>query len=138
MRRPLPWGRRQHGLSLLEVLVALVIMALSLGALYDAVGGSVRAVIESERRVRAATFAQSLLEAHEVVEPGGMSVQGRVDDYQWTLDAVPFPTGWETTPGWRLYRVIAVVAWGDGEPRRAVTLSTLLPERQLVTDQGAR
>lgn len=128
----------QRGLTLLEVLVAMVIMALSLGALYQAAGGSVRGVHDAEMRTRATLFAQALLEAQDVIEPGGLSAQGAFDDFRWTLDAAPFQTGLEAAPGWPLYRVVAEVEWGAGESVRVVELATLLPERQLTVGNGSQ
>ena len=48
---------REKGLSLLEILVAFSIMALALGVLYRATGGSLRSVVAIESTQRAASLA---------------------------------------------------------------------------------
>lgn len=121
----------QRGFSLLEVLVALAIMAMSLGALYHAAGGSVRGVQVSERRAEAALLAAALLDSRDTIPPGGLQESGAQGDrFSWVLTATPFPTGHEADPGWPLYRVLAVVAWEEGGERVEFALASLLPERR--------
>ena len=126
---------RQRGFSLLEVLVAFSIMMLSLGVLYQAAGGSVRNLALAERQTHAILLAQSLLDRHQAVPPGGLSVDGVASGgFDWTLEAVA-ETAAADDPGddsWALYRVEIEVAWQDGERRRRYALATLLPE--LVSD----
>ena len=61
--------RRQGGFSLLELLVAFVIMAFSLGMLYQAAGGTVRSLGDTEQQLRASMLAQSVLNSRDSV-PG--------------------------------------------------------------------
>ena len=126
MRRPTV----SRGFSLLEVLVALSIMAFSLAALYHAAGGGARGVGESEARTRALALASSLLDAHATVPPGGTEESGEDAGLRWRLSTRPHPTGREAAPGWPLYRVEAVVSWGEGAAAREVRLASLLPERR--------
>jgi len=122
----------QSGFSLLEVLVAFVVLALSLAVLYQAVGGSVRNVAEAERRAYALLLAQSLLSRHDSVPPGGISEGGQSGDgYVWSLLAVPERAGVAAADtGWPLYRVEITVAWQAGARPGSYRVATLLPERK--------
>ena len=121
--------RGEGGFSLLEVLVALAIMALSLGAIYQVAGGSTRGVQMAEVRTQAVTLALSLLDSRTVVPAGGFSEQGVSGDLLWQMQAIPYPTGHEAAPGWPLYQVEVIVSWGAGGDSRQMRLATLLPER---------
>ena len=133
-----PCFPRQQGFSLLEMIVAMAIMALSLGALYNAAGGSVKGVQAAEQRSGALLLAQSLLEAYSTVPHGGIAEQGEVGSMAWQLVAIPYPTAREAAPGWPLYRVEASVQWGSGESRQGLSLVSLLPERRRAAAEGER
>jgi len=131
-------GRRpQHGFSLLEVLVALAILAMSLGVLYQAAGGSVRNVQTVEHRMRAILLAQSLLQMYDRIPPGGGVEQGvSRAGFDWSLTALPYPAPGQanasasvTTEPWPLYRVEAAVFWRDGARQGEFRLARILPDR---------
>ena len=61
----------QHGFTLLEVLVAFAIMALSVGLLYQALGSNARQTADTTAREHAALLAESLLAMHETVAVQG-------------------------------------------------------------------
>ena len=54
-------AERSRGFSLLEMLVAMSILAMSLGALYQAVSGATRNVRSDERYAYAIELARSLI-----------------------------------------------------------------------------
>lgn len=118
---------RQTGFSLLEVLVAFVIMALALGALYQALGGSLRGVAAAGDSTRAVLLAQSLLNLYDQVPPDGLAEAGDTPDgLAWDLRSAPFPVAIEN-PHWELHEVVARVRWRDGGREREFALHTLLP-----------
>lgn len=124
---------RQAGFSLLEVIVALAIMAFSLGALYHAAGGSMRGTQEAELRTRATALALSLLDSRSTIPAGGVMEHGVAGGgMRWALSSTPFPTGLEASPGWPLYQVEVQVGWGEGDRRHELRLTSLLPERAQV------
>ncbi|MDR2690193.1 MAG: prepilin-type N-terminal cleavage/methylation domain-containing protein [Azoarcus sp.] len=119
--------RPQAGFSLLEVIVALAIMAVSLGALYHAAGGAMRGVQEAEQRTRASALALALLDMHSHVPSSGLVESGRSGDMDWSLSTSLYLA--VDPPGWSLHRVEVTVSWGESNRRRLVW-STLLPQRR--------
>jgi general secretion pathway protein I len=127
----------QQGFTLLEVIVAVVIAALCLGALSQVFATGVRAAGTSSDYMRAMTLAQSLLAGVGVEKAtsdgseSGTSSDGRLT---WTVTISPEPTDEAENPilpPLELKRVIArVVAAGrndaPGNRGRTVELVTLL------------
>ncbi|PZQ31129.1 type II secretion system protein XpsI [Pseudoxanthomonas japonensis] len=85
--------RRQHGFTLLEVIVAFALLALALSLLLGSLSGASRQVRDSADSSRATLHAQSLLAqlgAGEALQPGRQQGGFEGDRYQWQLDVVPF------------------------------------------------
>lgn len=115
----------QCGFSLLELLVAFSIMAMSLAALYHAVGTSVRGFSAAERHVKAALLAESLLALHDVVPAEGVQLTGTQGaDFAWALSSAPAQLSIEH-PAWELHRVEVEVCWDDRGRARCFRLATL-------------
>lgn len=131
MRRPSPGIA---GFTLIEMLVAMVILALSLGVLYQAAAGATRNVRVDERYSYAVQIAQSLLDEHTEVQSGGVSRSGVNGDFNWSLYSENIPGGSDApdAPDIRLHRLDVVVSWGEPNPRD-VRLSTVVP----VVDEDA-
>ena len=127
----------QRGFSLLEVLVAFTILALSLGVLMQIFSGSLRNADVTRDQAQAVALAQSLLASAGVeatLVPGERT--GVLDDkFRWLLRVSPFVQ--EPRPGETeavrsplpldLWEVAVRVAWGGDSrlPERALTLTTL-------------
>jgi general secretion pathway protein I len=130
-------ANRQRGFSLLEILVAFTILALSLGVLMQIFSGSLRNTEVSNSQAQAVALAQSLLASAGVEAPlvAGESAGTLDDRYSWTLRATPVqidPLAGDTSDlkplaTLELWEIAARVAWGgdSGTPERDVTLTSL-------------
>lgn len=130
-------ARRQGGFTILELLVAFAIMAISLGMLYRASGGSVRAVGDMERYQRATVLAESVLAMRDAIPEEGWAEAGQVAGFDWRVASEPYPTevsGPTVTP---LHEIRVVVSWPQGGRIRQLELATLRPQKK-PTQGGAR
>ena len=83
-------SRSEAGFTLIEVLVAIAILALVLGAIGAVVGTTVKAIRSVDRRLPLLETARSLMAAlpgREALQPGTQT--GRSGEYRWRIDAVP-------------------------------------------------
>ncbi len=81
--------RGTAGFTLIEVLVAIAVLAVVLGAIGAVVGNTVRTIRSVDRRLPLLETAQSLiasLPARDVLQPGTQS--GVSGDFRWRIDAV--------------------------------------------------
>ncbi|WP_213435991.1 MULTISPECIES: type II secretion system protein XpsI [Lysobacteraceae] len=129
-------ARRQHGYTLLEVVVAFGVLAVALTILLGILSGATQQVRWSEDAGRAALNAESLLDQAGVGTPleaghtEGVFEDGR---YRWTLDVTPWkdPTAPPATeqpvdPGApQMYALDLQVQWGKGTPRERLQLQSL-------------
>jgi general secretion pathway protein I len=106
-----------RGFSLLEVVVALAVLALVLGALYPIFSSSARQALLARDYGEAVSLAQSKLADVEVLAPGVQSGQG-TGRFRWQRTIEPLASE-ESAPV--LYRIAVQVQWGE----RAITLTTL-------------
>lgn len=138
--------QRQRGFSLLEILVAFSVLALSLGVLMQIYGGAARNADLALNQMRALQLAQSLLAGASVVSPLAAGNKSGVteDGLRWELgvaeiDTAPL-TGGMSSQGpalpLALWQLTATVSWGGeiggesgGAPgrnaSRSVRLATL-------------
>lgn len=120
--------RAQGGFSLLELLVAFVIMAFSLGMLYQASGGTVRALADTEQHFRATVLAQSVLNSRDNVPEAGWNESGESAGFAWRVSSAPYRTDVSDPKVPPLQQVAIVIGWTDRRGPRQLELSTLLPQ----------
>jgi general secretion pathway protein I len=121
---------RQSGYSLIEVLVAFMILALALTVLMRIFSGGLRNVSVSSDYAVAALIAESRLAAAGIdipLAPGEMSgTEG--ERFEWTVsvqDYEPWPGYRSAAKGLDAFRVTVRVEWPNGDSTRSVGLSTV-------------
>ena len=115
-------AQEQRGFSLVEMLAALVILGLALGALYQAASGATRNARLSAEYAIATTLAESELDAFVISRPDvGVTQRGHYGEYEWERWVELIPERERSGIGW----MRIVVSWsGDSQPR-TVRLSTI-------------
>lgn len=111
----------------------MAILALSLGALYQAATGATRNVRSDERYAYAVELARSLLADSAKVPRGGRSDAGETaGDFYWRVETRPLRFENSPVRPGQLQRIRVLVGWRDGGTDREVVLDSvvegLMPE----------
>lgn len=130
-----PSERQTLGFSLIEMLVALVILSLSLGVLYQAAAGATRNLRVSAEYLEGTMLAESLLAEHITIPEEGFAEAGHFADFDWNISSWPAESDVEleelTLPleEYPLHFLQVQVSWGEVEKRRSIELLTVAPLR---------
>ena len=121
--------KRAAGFSLLEVIAAIMVLAITFGVLMEVAGGSIRLSRNAAEHTQASMWARTLLDTRFTFEPlkPGTS-EGRFDShYRWKLSVMPWTgPGVTVAPGGlRMYRIDLDVLWGAQPSERSAHFSTL-------------
>ena len=122
--------QRQAGFSLLELLVAFSIMALSLGLLYRVAGGSARNVSDVTQSQQAAWLAEAILSSRSSVLEDGWTEDGESAGFKWQVRSRLFNSGINIPQAVPLHSVQLAVTWSGGSRPGQLELVTLVPERK--------
>ena len=122
---------KDRGFTLLEVIIAFVIMALILGATFDTFSTGLRQAALTDHYTGAVVRAESQLALLGHVEPLDVGIRtGRFDQfYTWRSEIAPSAQDItqddaetpEDSP-YRLYNIALSVFWGEGRDAREVVL----------------
>ena len=119
----------ERGFTLLEVLVAFAILALSLGVLMQVFATGLRTTVIAEEYTQAAMYAESILAAvgaDEALSEGEEA--GRINDiFSWRSTVQPYVSEDLEEEELRMdaYRVAVEVSWEGSGRGRSVVLETL-------------
>ena len=123
---------QQRGFSLLEILVAFTILAISVGVILNIFSSGVQAAFLAEEYTIAVQKAESLLAEVGVetdLQDAGSQSGGQGEKFQWQVDVSPSDLNIEglddQTLAYQTYLVIVRVFWQAGENEREVVLQTL-------------
>jgi general secretion pathway protein I len=127
--------RREAGFTLIEVVVAFVLLALVLSVSFEIFSTGMARASELDDRARALVVAQSRLAAagaEEAIKDGVTSGQSEDRRFEWTTtvrradDSLVSPDGTVPSSAYALYRIDVHVAWRGGDSReRSLDLATL-------------
>ena len=122
-------SQRTHGFSLLEVLVALSIMAISLGVLYQTQIGATRNLSHSLALERATLYGQSILANATGLVADHDTLEGAFDDgYRWQLTLTPIeipPPPPAEKPFIPMLQLDLNIFWQEGSKERQLHLQSL-------------
>ena len=94
--RRLPTDRRDAGFTIIEVLIALAIVAISIVAIGSVMSSNARGVQALERHVALIQSAKTVLATaippRKELAPGSLS--GELRDFRWQVDIGPVGGGW--------------------------------------------
>ena len=123
---------KQKGFSLLEILIAFSILALSLGILLKIFSAGVNTAVVAEDYTAAVQIAESLMAKTGVETPlqAGQDSGLENEKYHWLVEVSPFVFNPEnvdiTAITAVLFKVKVIVSWGDDNANsRQVKLTTL-------------
>lgn len=125
----------QSGFTLLEVLLAFVIFALSFAVVLEIIGGSMRSSVRAREYTEAALLGQSLMDmvGIEIPVAEGSQAGEAPGGYRWRMTVSPYAPQFEEDralelaelSGTALFWVDLDVSWGEATRGRQVHFSTV-------------
>ncbi|MFK8050475.1 MAG: type II secretion system protein J [Halioglobus sp.] len=118
--------RHSQGFSLLEMIVAISILSMTLGLLYQAVSGATRNVRTDEKYAYGVELARSLLANYAVVPSSGLNATGETaGEFRWEVQASPMELPSAMRAG-SLQSIAVQVSWPDRGSRKTVALHSVV------------
>jgi general secretion pathway protein I len=131
------WAESVRGFSLLEMLVALVILSLSLGALYKGATRAIQNTSVADQYTRAVMLAESMIAASNYVTAERASISGEFEIYTWEARSWPADISDNTEAdapviGQPLQYLSVTVTWPGGKSDRQLELLTVVPLQEAL------
>lgn len=119
--------RRQPGFTLIEIIVALAILAVALGALFQAFSTGLRATAVADRKAAAVMLAQSLLDriGQDIPLAAGERAGVSEGGLRWSIAIAPSPLIAPDRRADSPLQPFDVVVTVTGDGGRPLTLATL-------------
>jgi len=121
---------RALGFTLIETLVAIVILSLSLGVLYQAAMGATRNARVAAEYSRAIVLAESVLADSLSPATNDMSIHGQFEDMRWSAATRELPIDGAGDADFNSANPLLLlevrVTWGDEDRSRDVALTTVI------------
>lgn len=109
----------------------MAILALSLGALYQATSGATRNIRSDERYAYGVELARSLLAESSQVPLRGRSDGGETEGgFRWRVETLPLDIDNAGLEKGQLQRIQVTVSWADGGRERQVVLDSVVEGRR--------
>jgi general secretion pathway protein I len=122
------WPDGEAGFTVVEVVVALTILALALGVLLNVMSNSIRQTSRAETVAEAGSLAQSLLAKIGTELPlRDGQITGQSDrGFRWRVQIDAYGDGTDRRE-WPVaaHQILAEVLWSDGLQERSLVLTTL-------------
>lgn len=128
----------QGGFSLLELLVAFAIMAMSIGLLYRVAGGSARNTSAVSQQQQATWLAGSILASQTSVGAQGWNEGGEDGLFKWQVRSQPYSSDLRGAQLVPLHRIKLTLSWTNDSHQSQLELETLLPERKPLPGEVVR
>jgi len=132
-------GRNSGGFTLLELLLAFMVFALSFATVLEILSGSMRNTVRARHFTEAALTAQSIMDQVGITIPleAGQQINGDSGEYRWELEVYEYGSNDEESntvelaelTGIALLQVDLYVHWGEAsrqQTRRFSTIKALL------------
>lgn len=125
-------GNRQGGFTLIEIMVALVILAAGFLTVVQLFSGGVRLATASDRYIQGITLANNKFSQLEIKNFEPEETSGEFEEYpgyRWEFESSSFasPVN-DPGVGIQLNEVALTVLWNEGEKQQRIRLTSLWPE----------
>ena len=138
--------RRSGGFTLLELLLAFVVFALSFATVLEILSGSMRNTVKAREFTEAALTAQSVMDqvGLEIPLQAGFTSAGESGDYRWGIELFDYVDNGENPhsvelaelTGIELLQVELQVSWGEPPREQSSRFSTV--KAMLANRDGIR